>query len=266
MAQLARVRRIAQDKREQRQRATIWQKCGATSHLEKIAINGKIRDMASAHGFPLRRPWGSFPEEVRVALRNQLCRDPELGVRYDLSKRESELMLKTICRDVGRNKGASRRNALRKAQVAGPGADNAASDNYRPPSGHQSPASPGSGQQAPAPPFLPSPLLAPADLASASPPSPLPPLLAPTDPAFPPEPPASPNPADPTSRLTKPPAEPTVPPNKVRHRQHPVSESVLINLYCLQRRGRKKKGPVVMPQASIMICTYIYHKHLYDLS
>ena len=52
VARQTRVRRVAQDKREQRQRAAIWQKCGATSHLEKFAINGKIRDMAFAHGFP----------------------------------------------------------------------------------------------------------------------------------------------------------------------------------------------------------------------
>ena len=123
----------------------IWQKCGATDHLEKLAINGKIRDMAFAYGFPLRRPWGSF-REVCVSLRNQLYRHPELGVRYSLSKSESELMLKTIYRDVGRNKGASRRNTLEKAQATDPGADNSASDNDHPPSGHKLPAPSGPGQ------------------------------------------------------------------------------------------------------------------------
>ena len=68
-------------------------------------------------------------------MRSQLFRDPELGVKYDLSKSESELMLKTTYRDIGRNKCASRWNAL-KAQAADPGADNAASGNDLPPSGH----------------------------------------------------------------------------------------------------------------------------------
>ena len=147
VAQRARVRRIAQEKREQRQRAAIWQKCGATSHLDKLAINGRIRDMASTHGFPLRMPWGSFREEARVALRDQLCRDPELGVRYGLSKRESELVLKTICRKVGRTKCASRRNAIRKARAADPGASTVAGGGGRPPSGHQFPAPSGSASR-----------------------------------------------------------------------------------------------------------------------
>ena len=148
---------------------------------------------------------------MRVALRSQQFRDPELGVRYGLSKSESELMLKTTYRDVGRNKFASRWNALKMAQAADPGADNAASSNNCPPSGHQFPTPSGSGQQAPGPPSLPSPPPALADLASGSPFPLLPPPLAPADLASPPEPPSSSNRADPTFPLTKPPTGPAAP-------------------------------------------------------
>ena len=61
-----------------RQRKAIWQKCGATNHLEKLAINDKIRDMAIKYGYPLRKPSGSFSDAVRAALTHQVHRDSNL--------------------------------------------------------------------------------------------------------------------------------------------------------------------------------------------
>ena len=67
MAQRARLRRVAQDNKDGSQRKAIWKKCGATGHLEKLAIGGQIRDIAIKYGCPLRKPWGSFGDAVRAA-------------------------------------------------------------------------------------------------------------------------------------------------------------------------------------------------------
>ena len=56
-AKRASLRRVAQDNRDKRQRKAIWEECGAASHLEKLAINCKIRDAAVEYGYPLRKPW-----------------------------------------------------------------------------------------------------------------------------------------------------------------------------------------------------------------
>ena len=107
MAPRARLARVAQDNKDKSQRKAIWQKCGATNRLEKLAINGKTRHVASESGYPLRKPWGSFSDAVRAALAHQVHRDLELGARYDLSKSDAELILRTICRNHGRNKDTS---------------------------------------------------------------------------------------------------------------------------------------------------------------
>ena len=52
--------------------------CGATSHLEKLTINGKIRDIAIKYGCSLCKPWGSFSDAVRAALTYQAHRDAEM--------------------------------------------------------------------------------------------------------------------------------------------------------------------------------------------
>lgn len=203
MAQQARPRRVARDYKEKSQRKAIWEKCGAASRLEKRAINGKIRDAAAKYGYPLRKSWGSFDGKVRAALTYQVRRDLELGARYGLSKNDVELMLRTICRNHGRNKGAAKRKALKKA--AGAGGDNSDGDYL--PSDRQSPAPPASGsrQQSPIDP------------------TPPPPPRTPTDPAPPSGTAASPSPCQTMSRDRAPTdtIEPTdgelaAPPDKVR--------------------------------------------------
>ena len=121
MAQRENLRRVAQDNRDECQRKAIWEKCGAASHLEKQAINGKARSAAIEYGHPLRKPWGSFSDVVLAAPKKQMHRNLDLGVRCGLSKSGVELMLQTICRDHGRNKGTTKRKALRKAAGAGEG-------------------------------------------------------------------------------------------------------------------------------------------------
>ena len=55
MAQQAKLKRVAQDSKDKSQRKAIWEKCSATNHHEKLAINGKIRDIAIKYGCPLRK-------------------------------------------------------------------------------------------------------------------------------------------------------------------------------------------------------------------
>ena len=214
MAQRARIRRAAQDKRDKCQCNGIWEKCGAASQLEKLAINGKIRDAAIRYGHPLRKPWGSFSDVVRAALTHQVYRDLELGVRYGLNESDVELMLRTICRDHGRNKGTAKRKALKNATAAGEGG----SDGNHPPSASQSPAPPTSGsrEQSPTDPTLsPPPSPGPHQQSPVNP-IPLPPQQSPTDPTLSPPPPPGPHQQSPTDPApTPPPGTPTnlIPPS-----------------------------------------------------
>ena len=88
MAQRARLRRVGQDDKDKCQRKEIWEKCSAGSHLEKLAIDGKIMDAAIKYRYSLRKPWGLFSNAVRhgAGLTRQVHRDLELGARYGLSK------------------------------------------------------------------------------------------------------------------------------------------------------------------------------------
>lgn len=108
-------------------------------HLEKLAINDKIRGSDIEYVYPLRKPWGSYSDVVRDSLTHQVHVDLERWVRYGLSKRDVELMLRMICCDHGQNKGATKRNASRKATEAGEG--NSDGRNH-PPSGRRSPVPP----------------------------------------------------------------------------------------------------------------------------
>lgn len=73
--------------------------------------------MAILYCYPLHKPWGSFGDAVRAVLTHQVYRHPELGVGYGLSKSKSELMLRMVGRDNGRNKGTSKRIALKKGKL-----------------------------------------------------------------------------------------------------------------------------------------------------
>lgn len=52
----------------------------------------------------------SFAGIVRASLVHEMHRHAGIGVRYSLTKSDVMLMVKTICRDYGRNTGTSERN------------------------------------------------------------------------------------------------------------------------------------------------------------
>ena len=93
----------------------MWEKChGATStHLQKLQINNKIRAIARESNRRLERPWMQFDDFTRAALVAEVQRHPDVGAKYGLTKDDCNLLIKTICRDYCRNRGASERRRLK---------------------------------------------------------------------------------------------------------------------------------------------------------
>lgn len=121
-AEKVKTRRVAADQRDATARKAVWEKChGTTStHLQKLQVNNKIREIAKDSNCRLERPWLQFEDYARTALVTEVQQHPEVGAKYGLTKADCTLLIKTICRDYCRNRGASERRRVRRSEAADP--------------------------------------------------------------------------------------------------------------------------------------------------
>lgn len=93
----------------------IWDKCHASRHVDRIRIGDKLRGIASSYSRPLTIPWTSIEGHVRWGLVNQGVKSRNLGLRYNLTWQEVEMLFQKICRDYRRNQTARSKAQSRKA-------------------------------------------------------------------------------------------------------------------------------------------------------
>ena len=103
------AKRKTQGCKDKLQCQAIWKKSGAATQLQKLQINGRTCDVCVHFEYPLRKAWMPFAEDLRVLLVHEVGRHADIRVRYGLTKSDVTLV-KTICRDYGRNPGTSERN------------------------------------------------------------------------------------------------------------------------------------------------------------